>query len=63
MSRFWMHCVEQESDVALSSTVLHRKNTPRHQFLVPSPSLFLQPVTNCESKSPSVREIFYEHDL
>ena len=63
MSQLWMQCVEQESDVALSSIVLHRKNTPRHQFLEPSPSLFLQPVTNCESISPSVREIFYEHDL
>ena len=63
MSHIWMHCVKQESDVALSSIVLHSKNIPRHQFLEPTPNLLLQPVTNCESISPSVREIFYEHDL
>ena len=63
MSHLWMHCVKQESDVALSSLVLHRKSIPSHQFLDPTPTLLLQPVTNCESISPSVREIFYEHDL
>ena len=46
---------EKESDIALLSIVLHRKNTPRHQFLEPSPSILLQPVTNCQSISPSVR--------